>query len=180
MSLGLWSECENVNDHVTAYDGPGLPGTAPPSPLIVFCRGGVVPHIVSSGPDMLVVFRTSPFSVPKVSPYSLNGFELEVDIKFVDIESESYVPKDRTTGAPECQFSFSSVARQSGIVESIHHGLASNQTCTWQFQVIINPASVGRLEFGCSGLNNSEVSCLLGSISLPMHLLHSLWIKFLG
>jgi len=136
MSLGLWSECENVNDHVTAYDGPGLPGTAPPSPLIVFCRGGVVPQIVSSGPDMLVVFRTSPFSVPKVSPYSLNGFELEVDIKFVDIESESYVPKDRTTGAPECQFSFSSVARQSGVVESIHHGLASNQTCTWQFQAL--------------------------------------------
>ena len=87
-SLGLWSECDNVNDHVTAYDGPGLPGTVLPSPLIVFCRGGVVPQIVSSGPDMLIVFRTSPFSVPKVSPFSLNGFELEVDIKFVDKESE--------------------------------------------------------------------------------------------
>ena len=95
MSLGLWSECENVNDHVTAYDGPGLPGTAPHSPLIVFCHGGVVPQIVSSGPDMLVVFRTSPFSVPKVSPYSLTQFELKVDIKFVDIESESYVPRRR-------------------------------------------------------------------------------------
>ena len=85
-----------------------LPGPAPPSPQIVFYRGGVVPQIVSSGPDMPVFFRTSPFLAPKVSPYSLNGFELEVDIKFVDTESESYVPKDRTTGAPECPFSFSS------------------------------------------------------------------------
>jgi hypothetical protein len=33
MCLGLWSECENVSDHVTAYDGPGLPITAPPSPV---------------------------------------------------------------------------------------------------------------------------------------------------
>ena len=74
-----------------------LPGPAPPSPLIVFYRGGVVPQIVSSGPDMPVFFRTSPFLAPKVSPYSLNGFELVVDIKFDEIESESYVPKDWTT-----------------------------------------------------------------------------------
>ena len=139
---------------MTAYDGPGLPGTAPPSPLIVFCRGGVVPQIVSSGPDMLVVFRTLPFSVPKVSPYSLNGFELEMDIKFVDIESESYVPKDRTTGAPECQFSFSSVGRQAGIVESIRHGLASNQTCTWQFQVNNNYLDVSRLHIHIYGVTS--------------------------
>ena len=25
-SLGLWSECDTVNDHVTIYDGPGVPG----------------------------------------------------------------------------------------------------------------------------------------------------------
>ena len=146
-SLGIWNECDNVNDHVTAYDGPGLPGVAPPSPLLVFCRGGRVPQIVSSGPDMLIVFRTSPFSVPKVSPYSLNGFELEVDIKFVDIESESYVPKDRTTGAPDCQFSFSSVVRQSGVIKNIEHGLASNQTCRWQFQV--RAPSPHKITFQC-------------------------------
>ena len=139
-SLGLWSECDNVNDHVTAYDGPGLPGTVLPSPLIVFCRGGVVPQIVSSGPDMLIVFRTSPFSVPKVSPFSLNGFELEVDIKFVDKESESYVPKDSITGTPECQFTFSSVARQAGEVRSVQHGLPDNTTCSWQFQVLFDNA----------------------------------------
>ena len=51
-----------------------------------------MPQIVSSGPDMPVFFRTSPFLAPKVSPYSLNGFELVVDIKFDEIESESYVP----------------------------------------------------------------------------------------
>ena len=56
-SLGLWGECEGVGDHLTAYDGPGVPGGLPPVPLIRLCRGGPVPEIVSSGPDLLLVFR---------------------------------------------------------------------------------------------------------------------------
>ena len=33
------------------------PGAPPPPPLILFCRGATVPPIVSSGPDMLLLFR---------------------------------------------------------------------------------------------------------------------------
>ena len=57
-SLGLWSEeCDAVGDHLTAYDGPGVPGAEPPVTLVRLCRGGPVPQIVSSGPDLLLVFR---------------------------------------------------------------------------------------------------------------------------
>ena len=58
-SLGLWGECEEVGDHLTAYDGPGVPSGSPPVPLVRLCRGGPVPEIVSSGPDLLLVFRNS-------------------------------------------------------------------------------------------------------------------------
>ena len=77
-SIRLWSECDAVGDHVTVYDGLAPPpgSTAPSSPpLVVFCRGGRVPDIVSGGPDMRLVFQTSPYSVPRYSTSSLNGLE---------------------------------------------------------------------------------------------------------
>ena len=39
MSLGLWSECENVNDHVTAYDGPASRTSSSFSPNCVLSWG---------------------------------------------------------------------------------------------------------------------------------------------
>ena len=136
-SLGLWSECEAVGDHLTAYDGPGVPGAEPPVSLVRLCRGGPVPQIVSSGPDLLLVFRTAPFAQPRSSPYGVTGFELEVEIKFVRSDSNTVMPRDKTTGLADCRFSLSSVRRQAGTVRSISHGLARNQTCTWEFQVNI-------------------------------------------
>ena len=38
-------------------------------------------------------------------------------------------------GLPDCQFTFSSVARQAGVITSPQRSLPSNHTCTWQFQV---------------------------------------------
>ena len=64
----------------------------------------------------------------------MTGFELEVEIKFVRKDSNLVMPRD-TSGAPDCRFSLSSVARKAGEVRSIRHGLARNQTCTWEFQV---------------------------------------------
>ena len=50
---------------------------------------------------MLLVFRTSPYSVPRSSPISNVGFLLDINIKFVDAGSEGIVPRDKTTGAAE-------------------------------------------------------------------------------
>ena len=73
--------------------------------------------------------------MPRSSPYGVTGFELEVAIKFVSSSSNTVMPRDKTTGLADCRFSLSSVTRQAGRVRSISHGLASNQTCTWEFQV---------------------------------------------
>ena len=73
--------------------------------------------------------------MPRSSPYGVTGFELEVKIKFVSSSSNTVMPRDKTTGLPDCRFSLSSVSRQAGMVRSINHGLARNQTCTWEFQV---------------------------------------------
>ena len=74
-TLGLGAECSAVGDSVTLYDGPGpLAGVAhPPAVLLQFCRGGSVPLVVSSGPDMLVVMRSSPFAPPTTAQHANTG-----------------------------------------------------------------------------------------------------------
>ena len=65
----------------------------------------------------------------------MHGFELEVEIKFVRRDSGLVMPRDKTTGAADCRVVLSSVSRKAGVVRSLYHGLASNTTCTWEFQV---------------------------------------------
>ena len=58
-----------------------------------------------------------------------------MEIKFVRRDSGLVMPRDKTTGAADCRVSLSSVSRKAGVVRSLSHGLASNTTCTWEFQV---------------------------------------------
>lgn len=55
--------------------------------LLKLCGGGeAIPAAISSGPELLVEFTTSPFgtfSNPKTSSHSLHGFQLEVS--FTDL-----------------------------------------------------------------------------------------------
>lgn len=69
-------------DYVTIYDGY----TTRDPIILKFCGGGQsVPASISSGPELLVEFTTSPFgtfimSQPSTQP--LNGFQLEVFVFF--------------------------------------------------------------------------------------------------
>ncbi|KAJ9599579.1 hypothetical protein L9F63_009940, partial [Diploptera punctata] len=74
----VWDQCNVVQDYLTVYDG-----SATTDPVLVrLCGGDVVPDIVSSGPNMLLEFHTSPFDNPfhPVPLSYLPGFELEVQI----------------------------------------------------------------------------------------------------
>ena len=82
-SLGLAGECDEYGDRVTVWDGPGLPGAARPAKLLSFCRGGAVPAITTSGPDLLLQFSSSPHAAPASSPYAVTGFQLEIKIRRV-------------------------------------------------------------------------------------------------
>lgn len=63
---------------MTIYDGY----TTRDPVILKFCGGGQgVPAAVSSGPELLVQFTTSPYGTFLTSPsgvHNLNGFQLEV------------------------------------------------------------------------------------------------------
>ena len=75
--LQVWTECDDVQDYVTVYDGY----TTRDSVLLKFCGGGEpVPEAVSSGPELLVEFTSSPFGtfLYPAPLQALHGFQLEV------------------------------------------------------------------------------------------------------
>lgn len=74
----VWDQCNVVQDYLTVYDGAS---TTDPV-LVRLCGGDVVPDIVSSGPNMLLEFHTSPYDNPfhPVPLSYLPGFELEVQV----------------------------------------------------------------------------------------------------
>jgi CUB domain len=92
--LQTWHECDEVQDYVTVYDGY----TTRDPVLMRFCGGGQpVPPAVSSGPELLVEFTSSPygtFLAPQSAgdqttsnsypsggvPSALHGFQLDVQV----------------------------------------------------------------------------------------------------
>jgi hypothetical protein len=78
--LQVWSECDDVQDYVTVYDGY----TTRDPVLLKFCGGGEpVPEAVSSGPEILVEFTSSPYGtfVYPAPLQTLHGFQLEVQVR---------------------------------------------------------------------------------------------------
>ena len=76
----VWSECDDVQDYVTVYDGY----TTRDPVLLKFCGGGEpVPEAVSSGPEILVEFTSSPYGtfVYPAPLQALHGFQLEVQVR---------------------------------------------------------------------------------------------------
>ncbi|XP_059481881.1 uncharacterized protein LOC132200435 isoform X2 [Neocloeon triangulifer] len=146
-SLKTWNECDEVQDYVTIYDGY----TTRDPILMRFCGGGqAVPPAVSSGPELLVEFTSSPYgtflapqgagdqmatnSFPSGGVTSaLHGFQLDVEVKFVPLHTPTYARNKR------CEFWI----RQStellpngrsdtgGRLENPKHSLAPNTTCLY-------------------------------------------------
>lgn len=77
--LKVWQQCDEVQDYVTVYDGY----TTRDPVVLRFCGGGVpTPEAISSGPELLVEFTTSPFGtfLQPATAQSLHGFQLEVEV----------------------------------------------------------------------------------------------------
>lgn len=69
-----------LQDYVTVYDGY----TTREPVILKFCGGGEpVPEAISSGPEILVEFTTSPYGtfLHPTPPHSLHGFQLEVQVR---------------------------------------------------------------------------------------------------
>ncbi|KAK9889675.1 hypothetical protein WA026_007054 [Henosepilachna vigintioctopunctata] len=137
--LKVWDDCNDVQDYVTVYDGY----TTRDPIILKFCGGGeAVPEAVSSGHELLVEFSTSPygtFSHP-VSAQSLYGFQLEVEVKFVDQQSPSFVKTKR-----QCEFWVRGTNK--GILESPLHSLPANTTCLYHLQGIDMSVSTSPVPF---------------------------------
>ncbi|XP_068149932.1 uncharacterized protein [Drosophila tropicalis] len=125
--LKTWNDCDYIQDYVTVYDGY----TTRDPIILKFCGGGqAVPAAVSSGPELLVEFSTSPFGTftgtsSQVLP--LYGFQLEVEVQFVDIQSPTYSKNKKP-----CEFWIRGAGR--GILENPKHSLAPNSTCLYHLQ----------------------------------------------
>ncbi|XP_033606214.1 uncharacterized protein LOC111861304, partial [Cryptotermes secundus] len=123
--LKVWSECDDVQDYVTVYDGY----TTRDAILLKFCGGGEpVPEAVSSGPELLVEFTSSPYGtfVYPAPPQALHGFQLEVQVRFVDQQSPTYARNKR------CEFWVRGTNK--GTLETPQHSLPRNTTCLYHLQ----------------------------------------------
>lgn len=125
--LKVWDQCNVIQDYLTVYDGAS---TIDPI-LVRLCGGDVVPDIVSSGPNMLLEFHTSAFDNPfhPVPLSYLPGFELEVQVIYVDARSNNYVHDSK-----HCGFTISSFDSPWGVLENPKHSLPPNTTCRYDFQ----------------------------------------------
>lgn len=141
--LRSWEQCDQVQDFISVFDGKS---EAAPE-IARFCGGDVLPEIVSSGTDMLVVFKTSAFdSLYHNYPLpNLLGYEMQVSVKYVNANSFTFVNAiaGGATGpalsAPgeegsKCEFVINSFENQFGDLESPHHTLPPNTLCRYHFQ----------------------------------------------
>ncbi|XP_045473238.1 uncharacterized protein LOC123679795 [Harmonia axyridis] len=137
--LKVWDDCNDVQDYVTVYDGY----TTRDPVILKFCGGGeAVPEAISSGHELLVEFSTSPygtFSHP-IPSQSLYGFQLEVEVKFIDQRTPSFVKTKR-----QCEFWIRGTNK--GVLESPMHSLPANTTCLYHLQGIDTSVSASPVPF---------------------------------
>ncbi|CAH0564504.1 unnamed protein product, partial [Brassicogethes aeneus] len=125
--LRIWDQCNMMQDYIEILDGWGPSATT----LAHLCSGETVPEIISSGPELLVKFHTSPFGNPfHPLPLSyLPGFELEVEVFFVNKKSPSYIEHGK-----KCEFLVTTFDNTTGLLESPLHSLPPNTTCEYHFK----------------------------------------------
>ncbi|VVD04805.1 unnamed protein product [Leptidea sinapis] len=125
--LKLWDQCNVVQDYLTVWDG----ATRDSPVLVRICGGDAVPDIISRGPHMLLEFHTSPYDNPfhPVPLSYLPGFELEVQVLYVEKDSHSYVSSEG-----RCRFVLRSSDKTSGVLRNPRHSLPPNTSCVYYFQ----------------------------------------------
>lgn len=123
----ILDQCNMMQDYLEIFDGLSPSATT----LAHLCSGETVPQIVSSGPELMVHFKTSPFGNPfHPLPLSyLPGFELEVEVFFVNKESPTYIEHGR-----KCEFLVTTVEGTKGYLENPLHSLPPNTTCNYHFR----------------------------------------------
>lgn len=118
-----------TQDYVTIYDGY----TTRDPVVLKFCGGGQsVQPTTSSGPELLVEFTTSPYGTfnnlqQEANLQAFNGFQLEVEVSFVDIQSPTYAKSKRS-----CEFWIRGTGH--GVLENPKHSIAPNTTCLYHLQ----------------------------------------------
>lgn len=95
-----------------------------------------MPQAISSGPELLVEFTSSPYGTfnnlqPDTNLLAFNGFQLEVEVTFVDIQSPTYTKSKRS-----CEFWVRGTGH--GVLENPHHSVPPNTTCLYHLQVKFN------------------------------------------
>ena len=140
--LALEENCDVLHDFVVVHDG-----NSTKSPILLkACKGGQLSPITASGPDILVYFHVSPYDFPfQDSPRrNIYGFQFDVEIVFVDIESTAYIRKLSSIPVlppllagsidthPPCTWEMRSSARRSGYVQAPEHSVLANTSCTWK------------------------------------------------
>ncbi|KAI5718035.1 hypothetical protein M8J77_015143 [Diaphorina citri] len=131
--IRVWDQCYVVQDYLTVYDG----GTTLDPVLVRLCGGDVVPDITTSGSQMLLEFHSSAYDNPfhPVPLSYLPGFELQVEISYVDLKSNSYVQKSATSnGRRACNFHLTSFDTGWGMLSNPKHSLPPNTSCVYHFQ----------------------------------------------
>ncbi|KAK4288279.1 hypothetical protein Pmani_038683 [Petrolisthes manimaculis] len=124
--LQVGKNCYVLHDYLVAFDGNTTRGSV----LATLCKGGApITGITSSGPNLLLVFHASPYDFPfQDSPRRRTfGFELNVEVEFVDRESTAYIREGST-----CNYTVSSLGQRSGYIQSPVHSLLPNTTCMWR------------------------------------------------
>ncbi|XP_060521214.1 uncharacterized protein LOC132698910 [Cylas formicarius] len=170
-ALRAWRDCTGERDHLIFYDG----GSTNDPVLAKYCGGDWLPRVVSRGPEMLVAFHSSPFSIPLHSPPShspLRGFELDVDIIFADSDSLDY-----SRHSLKCEFDVNATSPDSdeiwtgrgrkGRLVSPKHSLPPNTTCTYNFRGFAGDLVwVSFISYSQRALLIGESHALLGNSSM--------------
>ncbi|XP_055704639.1 uncharacterized protein LOC129802670 isoform X2 [Phlebotomus papatasi] len=125
--LRSWEQCDLVQDYISVRDGKTL--DAPE--IARFCGGDTLPEIIASGPDMAIEFKTSPYDslFHNFQAPSLMGYELEINVKYVNANSQSFVAPDS-----RCEFTINAFENPFGELESPRHTLPPNTLCRYYFQ----------------------------------------------
>ena len=134
--LMLGNSCHILHDYIMIFDG----NTTSDLVLLKACKGSSLSPIITSGPNLLLMFHASAYDFPfQDSPRRrVFGFQLDINVQYFDRESTAYIPRpnsQKPTMFPTnsyCQWTISSKGQRSGYLQAPAHSLSKNTTCVWR------------------------------------------------